>query len=215
MLWDGFKFGMLLQLSIGPMCLFVFQHSGSNGLWAGLTCVGAIALIDAAYIALAGLGAAVLFRRERVRFGMKLFGCVILCLFGLNTLLGAFGVSLLPDINLFSHAKAAVSSASYPGIFLQGVLLTAANPLTILFWGGVFSAKAAERSMTKPQLFLFGLGCVLSTLSFLSVIALVGSVVNSFLPPLVLTLLNAAVGLALIVFGVRLVIKKEKKSVKS
>jgi threonine/homoserine/homoserine lactone efflux protein len=121
--------------------------------------------------------------------------------------LGAFGYALLPHVNLFSQVPSETGS-----IFLQGVLLTAANPLTILFWGGVFSAKAAEKSMGRAQLLPFGLGCVLSTLLFLSAVALAGSLINSFLPPLVMMILNAAVGCALIFFGVRLLVKKDKLS---
>ncbi|SDN00643.1 LysE family transporter [Acetanaerobacterium elongatum] len=202
MIFDGLKFGMLLQLSVGPVCLFVFQTSGSRGLLAGLLCVLAAALADAAYITLAGFGASVFFNRPRVRLCVKLFGCVILCLFGLNMVLSVFGLSLLPKLSLFGQVPAG-------GVFVQGLLLTASNPLTILFWGGVFSAKAAEKNMSKSGLFFFGLGCVLATLLFLTAVALLGSIFNTFLPAIVLTVLNAAVGCLLVFFGIRLMIKKE------
>lgn len=31
MLIKGFKFGMLLQLAVGPICLFIFQLASVNG----------------------------------------------------------------------------------------------------------------------------------------------------------------------------------------
>ena len=45
--WRGLRFGMLLQLAIGPMCLMVFGAARDNGLAAALTLVSALALVDA------------------------------------------------------------------------------------------------------------------------------------------------------------------------
>lgn len=39
MIYKGFKFGMLLQLAIGPMCLMVFNTSTTYGFWMGLSLV--------------------------------------------------------------------------------------------------------------------------------------------------------------------------------
>lgn len=44
---DGLKFGMLLQLAIGPMCLLVFNTAKNMGFINALSLVSAIALIDA------------------------------------------------------------------------------------------------------------------------------------------------------------------------
>ena len=53
---DGLKFGMLLQLSIGPMCLMVFNTAKNVGFTVAFTLVMAIALVDAFYISLACFG---------------------------------------------------------------------------------------------------------------------------------------------------------------
>ena len=57
-LFDGFLFGMILQLAVGPVCLMVFKTSGLLELKQGLTFVAAVALIDALYIFLASIGIA-------------------------------------------------------------------------------------------------------------------------------------------------------------
>lgn len=206
MVFKGLKFGMLLQLAVGPMCLMVFNTSATHGFVYGMCLVAAIALIDAFYIALSCFGVAAIISRPRVKSSVKLIGCLILALMGANMLCGAFGKALIPGISLFT-------AAGSERLFFQGLLLTASNPLTIIFWGGVFTAQMIENRWSNKQLFLFAVGCLLSTLFFLSGVALLGSVVSSFLPLFIIRVLNAAVGIALVFFGLRLVMKKEKSPV--
>lgn len=194
---------MLLQVSVGPMCLMVFNTAGTQGVWMALILVLAIALVDAAYIALAGLGVAAFINKERVRLVMKWFGCIVLVLFGIHTIMSAFDFSLLPDIRLFASAGESAH------IFTQGIVLTASNPLTIIFWGGVFSAKASGLKMNRRQILLFGVGCVLSTVVFLCAVAALGSAVNNFLPQKAIIGLNVMVGCILILFGIRMLLGKD------
>ena len=204
MILKGLKFGMLLQLSIGPMCLMVFQTSSTNGFLSSLNLVVAIALIDACYIGLSGIGIATVLRREGIQAVMKIFGCLILILFGLNTLSGSFDIAILPKLALFSNV-------SNRNLFLQGLLLTASNPLTILFWSGMFTTQLLENHWNKKQLFEFVAGCVLATLSFLTCIAILGSVIGRFLPYLIIQILNGVVGIFLIFFGIKRLFRKEKE----
>lgn len=206
MVFKGLKFGMLLQLAVGPMCLMVFNTSATHGFFYGLCLVAAIALIDTFYIALSCIGVAAIISQPRVKSSVKLFGCLILVLMGTNMLFGAFGKALIPGISLFSFTGS-------QRLFVQGLLLTASNPLTIIFWGGIFTAQMIENCWSNKQLLLFAIGCILSTLFFLSLVAFLGSVVSSFLPQSVIRVLNAAVGIALVFFGLRLLLKKEKSSV--
>lgn len=201
MIGKGFKFGMLLQLAVGPMCLLVFTTSATNGFFIGLSLVLAIAMIDALYITLSGLGIAALIGKDKVKYVIKIFGGIVLILFGANTLIGIFNLSILPNILLFENITT-------KNIFLQGMLLTASNPLTIIFWSGVFSTQVIENKLTKNQLYFFGIGCVLSTLFFLTFIAILGSMISSFLPIVVIQSLNAIVGIVIIFFGIKLFFKK-------
>lgn len=201
MIFKGFKFGMLLQLAVGPMCLMVFNTSATYGFWMGLSLVLAISLIDGLYIILSGLGVAMIINKEKIKSAIKVLGCIVLVLFGINTATGAFGFTLLPDLKLFSNA-------TNHNVFLQGVLLTASNPLTIIFWGSVFSTQVAENNFSKKQLVFFGIGCILSTISFLTIISFLGSILSGFLPQIIIQILNFSVGIILIYFGIRLLLKK-------
>lgn len=200
MIFKGFRFGMLLQLAVGPLCILTFRASAGSGFWAGLQVTLAVALADAAFIALSGLGAAAALRRERIGAAVRWVGCLVLCLFGVHIILSALRLGILPEIRLFGASG---------GWFWQGFLLTVSNPLTIVFWGGVFAAQVSAHGYARGQLALFGAGCVLSTLVSLAAVAALGSLLTGFLPEIVMTVLNILVGAVLIGYGIRLLTKKD------
>jgi threonine/homoserine/homoserine lactone efflux protein len=73
-----------------------------------------------------------------------------------------------------------------------------------------FSSKIAEGDKKKSEIYAFGLGAVLSTLVFLTFIALLGSIIQSFISPEVSDLLNIVVGGLLLFFAVRTMIKRNR-----
>jgi threonine/homoserine/homoserine lactone efflux protein len=112
------------------------------------------------------------------------------------------GHPLIPAV-VGSRAVAGGSSA-----FLSAALLTASNPLTIVFWAGVFGAKVAAERYGKAELWLFSTGCVTATVAFLTAIALVGALMGQVAPGQVLVWLNVAVGCALLYFAARLALER-------
>ena len=53
MILKGLRFGMILQLAIGPMCIFIFQTSIAHGFFAGEMGVLGTAIVDSLEIILA------------------------------------------------------------------------------------------------------------------------------------------------------------------
>ncbi|MBN1778004.1 MAG: LysE family transporter [Clostridiales bacterium] len=199
MIFKGLRFGMLLQLAVGPLCFLTLRTAADGGFWAGMRVTLAVTLVDALFIALSGAGAAAVLGRAKaaVRWG----GCLVLCLFGVNIILGAFNIAFLPALQL---------SATQGGSpFWQGFVLTAANPLTIVFWGGVFTAQVVAHGYTKRQLVFFAAGCVSSTFLSLTLVAFLGSVLSGFLPEIAMQILNILVGVVLIGYGLKLLLQKE------
>lgn len=135
MIIKGSKFGMLLQIAIGPICLFVFQTAVTHGFSAAMSSVVGVALIDTLFILVAmwGLGT-LLERNKNYKKAIQTFGAMVLIGFGISTILGAFGVPIVPSIDF-------LSKQNLDSIFFKALLLTLSNPLTILFWAGVFSTK--------------------------------------------------------------------------
>lgn len=197
MIFKGFKFGMLLQLAAGPVCLFIFNTAISSGFLFSEFGVLGVVFTDALFILLAILGVGkILEKSKRIKQFISCFGGGILIVFGLSFILSSFGISILPNINLLKEVTS-------KNIFLKAVILTGSNPLGIIFWAGVFSTKIIEENITKKNVYFFGIGACLSTLFFLTLVALGGSLVTNFLPENIITILNIAVGMILIVFGLK------------
>jgi threonine/homoserine/homoserine lactone efflux protein len=125
----------------------------------------------------------------------------VLILFGLSSILGLFGITLIPGLNISTHA----GSGSF---FATMLVLTLSNPLTILFWAGVYSTKLAEENFQHGQVYAFGGGAVLSTAFFLSLVSFLGSLAKAHVPAAFIQALNLIVGLVLIGFGLRTLFKK-------
>jgi threonine/homoserine/homoserine lactone efflux protein len=202
LLWRGFRFGMLLQLAVGPVCLLTLSTAGTQGFAAAMAMVAAVTLADAFYVSLSALGVAALVGRPKVKTALRFAGGAVLVLFGLDLGVEALGVTLLPGLSLFSASSGA-------GPFAQGLVITLSNPLTILFWGGMLTAKVAENRWNRAQLGVFAAGCVLSTAVFLTAVSALGGIFAGRLPAALVTGLNLAVGAALAFFGVRLMLKKQ------
>ena len=200
--FDGLKFGMLLQLAVGPMCLMVFNTAKNVSFLVALSLVLAIALVDAFYILLAGLGVSKLIEKKNVKAIFKIVGSLVLVIFGLNIILNVFNINLIPGLNLKPNTA---------NIFIQGLILTLSNPITIVFWGSVLTTKIIDDGLKKKELFIFSIGLVSATLFFLTFIAVLGTILSGFIPESVSNVLNVIVGLLIVFFGIKMLVKKEKK----
>lgn len=197
---NGLKFGLLLQIAVGPMCLMVFNTAKNVGFVVALSLVLAITLVDAFYIILASIGVSKLLEKEKVKKTFKIFGAIVLIVFGINIILNVFGINIIPGLNL---------KPSSTNIFVQGLVLTLSNPITIIFWGSVLTTKIIDDKLGRNELIVFSIGLVSATLFFLSLVAILGTILSNFIPDNISNILNIAVGILIIVFGIKLLTKKE------
>jgi threonine/homoserine/homoserine lactone efflux protein len=98
-----------------------------------------------------------------------------------------------------SGARAAGNGWNY---FIYAFLLTISNPITIIFWSGIFTMKISGAAYSKSGLYFFALGAAASTFVFLTLVSLLGALMNFYFPPLAVKLLNFSVGAAIIIFGI-------------
>ncbi|MGG3453964.1 LysE family transporter [Paenibacillus rhizolycopersici] len=203
----GFKFGMLLQLAVGPVCLFIFQTGSQHGYGAAATGVLGVTLVDAMFMGAALLGVSTLLDREGVRSMLNGCSAVVVGLFGVITMLSTIPMEM--EVPLLLSPPWLGLDGNY-GVY--AILLTASNPLTILFWAGVFGSKIAEPGLdlSGSQLIWFAMGALLATFGFLNLIAWIGSLANAYIPPLMTTGLNLLVGLVLIAYALRIVKARHK-----
>lgn len=114
-----------------------------------------------------------------------------------------FGILIL----ISSSDSLKLGSTSGEGIpdyfnsFVTAFLLTFSSPLTIVFWTGLFAAKAIEKNYTKNELFVFGISAGLATFLFLGSSVILFSFFKTSIPPSLIIWLNKLVGILLIPYG--------------
>ena len=201
MLLEGFLLGMLGQLAIGPVCLYILNIAISRGLAASVSSVLGVTLADGVYILLALTGVAGFVNNKKLQGYFRAIGGGVLVLFGAYIIYSVFAAHAGPKI------YAAVGAGNYPDYFLSAFLLTISNPITIIFWSGVFTLNIAGKDQKKGK-YLFAFGAVMSTFVFLTGVATLGTFVNFYFPPQAIKLLNLSTGTAIIIFGVIFSLKK-------
>ena len=190
----GLRLGIILQLSIGPVCLFILQTAIARGITEALKAVLAVVLVDAFYILLAlyGLGTCL---KNYPGIQKKLRYCgaaVLLC----------FAVTALADV---FHPQISTATIMLPQIssFYAAGLLTLRNPLTIIFWLGMLSAQVSQYRLNRQQLLSFTCGCISATFLFLCLLAFLGNSSAPLLSPSLQQLINICIGCLLIFFAYR------------
>ena len=198
----GIRFGTMLQLAIGPMCLLTFQTAAWQGFSRGLVVVAGILLADILYLGLAGLGVARLFGTAKARRNSRWFAAAVLVIFGAHMALGSLGRGFLPEPAWFS-------TGATRGLLITCFLLTASNPLTIVFFSGVLTGQLADDQPGFRELVLFSAGTLTATVLFLTGVAALGTVSSRFLSEGIINLLQGLVGLYILAMGLSMVLKKE------
>ena len=191
----GLSTGLVLQLAIGPVFFFILNISLQRTLVDGLCSVFAVTVVDYFYIILAIIGVGKLLEKKTIQKKLALISSAVLIIFGIAMLVSSRGI-LAGATTQSTH-----QISNYWSSFLSALLLTISSPLTIVFWTGLFAAKAIEYNYTKRQLVIFGISAGLATVLFLGCSVVVLSFIKASVPLLLVRLLNVLVGVLLILYG--------------
>ncbi|MBE6451482.1 MAG: hypothetical protein E7016_05920 [Alphaproteobacteria bacterium] len=193
---EGLKFGMLLQIGgMGPICLLLFQLSSILPLYSVLWGVWAVALADGIYTLISVLGIMKLI--GQVNEFSSLYKRIV------GLIISTIGISFC--LMVFSNGEVDYISQyawNPQNIFLTLLILNLLNPVAIVCYTGVFTAKVISAKLSNKDLVLYALGVLSSTPIFLSLVVVIGHYTTSFLPDFVVGILNIVVGLMLFVWGV-------------
>jgi threonine/homoserine/homoserine lactone efflux protein len=191
---EGLAFGLVLQISVGPVCIAVLHKGLTQGFPHAFAMVWGVALVDALYIVLSIIGVSALLQIGPVRSLVGLAGVLLLAYFGVRYLRAPV-----------ERSQAGPTTDTLFKSFTYGAVLTLTNPLTILFWAGVLGAMLSTHSFSQPGgVVLFSAGCVAATVLFLTAVALAGHSLERVLTDRLLLWLNRAVGIFLLGFAVTL-----------
>ena len=154
----GFGLGFFVALQLGPMSLFLVHSTLRGGLPAGLGVGGGIATVDGLYAAAGAAGATAVLQVRSVQTVLGLVGAAAIGWLGVRSLQAARHASVVGDDR--------AAAAAWPA-FRTSVAATAANPLTVLSWGAIFSAVPTDTNAP-----LLVLGVFLGSLTWVSGLAL-------------------------------------------
>jgi threonine/homoserine/homoserine lactone efflux protein len=193
---QGLGFGLILQISVGPVCVAVLHKGLTQGFRHAWAMVWGAALVDTFYILLSVAGVSALLQIGPARAIVGAAGALLLLYFGIRYL-RAPAATARPENAAESPFKS----------FTFGLGLTLTNPLTILFWAGVLGAMMSTHTFDQAGgVVYFAAGCVAATLLFLTAVALAGHYLERVLSDRLSLWLNRLVGLFLIGFAVKLAI---------
>jgi len=194
-LLDGFLTGLLLQLAIGPVFLYILNISLQRTVIDGLVAVIAVTIVDYIYITLSVMGVGKLLEKPKTKLFLGIISSIVLVIFGIVMISSAISPNLI-DLTNTDDRSSLISS------FISVFILTISSPLTIVFWTGLFASKAIEKGYTKKQLISFGIAAGSATLIFLGLSVLLFSLIRTSIPAIYLLVLNIIVGSLLIVYGI-------------
>jgi L-lysine exporter family protein LysE/ArgO len=185
--------GFTLAAPIGPVNAAQLDKGLKYGfLHSWMVGVGAMAA-DAVFMLLIYFGSAHFLDTPFLKTFLWLFGCFVLTYTGLESMKSA---SIL--------VSGSVRKEESPGkSFVSGFFMTLSNPISILFWLGIYGsilATAAEKYSTSDLLF-YSAGIFIGITCWDLAMATTASAFNRYLSERLLLVISRGAGLSLIGFG--------------
>jgi threonine/homoserine/homoserine lactone efflux protein len=197
-LLNGIKLGIVLAFLIGPVFFTLIQTSIERGFWRGVMVALGVSISDLVYVVVCYFGLMRLIEDPVFREYMGYVGGIILIVFGLYHLIVKSRRSIVP-----------VKSASEKKIyryFVKGFLINAFSPMVPLFWIGTISLATIDFGYTQNSEFLVFFAALLGTVLLTDILkAFLAGRLRKVITPKLMMWMNVVVGLALLVFGGRLI----------
>ncbi|WP_066258497.1 LysE family transporter [Neobacillus drentensis] len=186
--------GLSLAAPIGPINAAQIDRgirSGFMNSW--LIGVGAV-VADGVYMFVVYIGVVQFLETDFMQTFLWFFGCFVLMYTGIETFMNAGKINL-------EHSR---GKEPLVKSFFSGFLMSISNPLTILFWLGIYGSVLAKTAATynTSQLVLYSSAIFIGLLIWDIVMASVSSNFRKFLTPQLLVGISCLSGISLIGFGI-------------
>lgn len=188
--------GLSLAVPIGPVNAAQLDKGIKNGfLHAWIVGLGAT-IADAFYMLLVFVGVSKFVELPFMQTFLWLFGFFVLVYTGYESLLGAREVS--------TNSYQMRTKESYLSSFLSGFLISLLNPLTILFWLGIFGSILAKTvTNNEPSTVILYSAAIFIGITLWDItMALLASNLRKYLTNKFLVGVSMLSGLTLIGFGI-------------
>ncbi len=185
--------GLSLAAPIGPINAAQIDRGIRNGfMHSWLIGVGAV-VADGIYMLIVYIGVVQFLETSIMQTFLWLFGCFVLMYTGIETFINAGKINLAQ-----SRGKEPLIKSFFSGFFMS-----ISNPLTILFWLGIYGSILAKTAATynTGQLILYSSAIFIGLLSWDIAMASIASSFKKFLTTNLLVVISLLSGLSLIGFG--------------
>lgn len=186
--------GLSLAAPIGPINAAQLDKGIKNGFFhAWLVGLGAM-VADGIYMATVYLGVVHFLEIPFMKAFLWCFGCFVLTYTGIESILSSRKIENNTRGNNDSPAKS----------FLSGFVMSMSNPLTILFWLGIYGSVLAKTIATYDTFYvsLYSLAIFLGLMVWDVCMALVASSFRRFLSDKLLVTISILSGLSMVGFGI-------------
>ena len=192
----GISFGLILSVAVGPVFFALVKTSLQKGFKAGVCVAIGVSLSDMCYVVLAYFGVSQFFDNPMVKEQMAFVGGMVIITFGI--------ITIITKPKGYTNGSEVMTKSNYVKQILKGVLINAINPAVLLFWLGVMSLASVDYDFTPNKIIIFFASILITVFTLdLSKVYLANRLRN-LVTPKVMRWLFLFVGLALIVFGVKL-----------
>lgn len=193
-IFSHFLLGLSLAAPIGPINTAQMERGIRSGFWhAWLVGLGAM-LADGAFMLLVYFGVIHFLNEPFMKTFLWLFGCFVLTYTGIESLLHA---------GKQGDGYRGGSEAPFKS-FLSGFLLSVSNPMSILFWLGIYGSVLADMiaKYEAREVLLYSSAIMAGIMLWDVLMALLASAFRRFLTRGLLVAVSVISGLSLIGFGI-------------
>lgn len=195
---EGVGMGLVLSLIIGPVFFALVQNSIENGFRHSMVMALGILVSDTIYVLISYFGVSFLIHNTAFKAGLGFAGGAIMIGFGVVGFVKK-GIQRPNSGGLSVEPMPKKRKGFFKGLGLNGI-----NPFVMLFWISVASMVQLKQRYTEGDVLLFYGGMLLIVFSTDLLKAYIARRLSKFITPTFMLYMNRAVGIILVVFGIRL-----------
>lgn len=193
---NGFLFGLLLCVLIGPVFFALIQNSIEKGFWSGFFMAIGIALSDSFYIVVTYLGISQFVENPKFNMWLGGVGGVIMLIFGV--------IYLFKPVPKKGLKQLHQEDTKWFQQIVKGFLLNGINPFVLLFWLGIISKVTLDFEYNNNQAITFFV-VLITTVFLVDVLkSYFATKLSQIVTPRFMKIMNRVVGIALLLFSLRL-----------
>ncbi len=192
---EGILFGLLLAVMLGPVFFALIQTSIVKGLKSGIFMACGVVVADVSFIFLMYFSVLVFKDNSVVSVIFGAVGGLIMLITGIYSI-------RKKEYNLGKEVNSTKNGTLMD--FIKGFVLNGINPFVLLYWLGVMTLVTVKHQYTRPEVIAF-FCAIISTLIVTDMTKVfLAQKLRNFVTERRLKIMNRIVGVALILFSVRL-----------